>query len=76
MFKLLLVPTKYEIRLLPKVFAYERVNSYIYKFTFECGVQALVGLTGIGQENINRFLSSNSHLITEYCTAVDRKSVV
>lgn len=70
MFKLLLVPTKYEIRLLPKVFAYERVNSYIYKFTFECGVQALVGLTGIGQENINRFLSSNSHLITEYCTAV------
>lgn len=70
MFKLLLVPTKYEIHLLPEIFAYHRVNSYIYNFTFKFGVQALVGLTGIGKENVYRFLSANSNLIAECCTAV------
>lgn len=67
---MIVVPTKYELRLLPEVRVYEKINSYIYKMTFRDANQALIGVTGVGQENVNKYLDDNFSLITKLCTAV------
>lgn len=52
---LILVPSKYEIKLLPSVHSYQQYNDDIYKFFFFDNIYAFVGITGIGNSNVELF---------------------
>lgn len=55
---LILVPSKYEIKLLPFVERYQKYNDDIYKFFFINNISAFIGMTGIGKLNVDFFLKN------------------
>ena len=63
---LLLIPSKYELKLCPSVKRYERYNEFLYRFFFSGEISVLVGITGIGKLNVAKFFDELEEMNSLY----------